>query len=142
MEENKYRSKCYDELFKILKKKNISKQIENEIYNKTVNTADNKIDCDWELSKFRYIYLRLILSIYNNLNKNGYIKIILIKQLTNKKLDIRLVELNPQNWEELIKNTSRNSLVQMLSISYYLQMCKCKKIDVHIINYKSVLDNL
>ena len=139
MEENKYRSKCYDELFKILKKKNISKQIENEIYNKTVNTADNKnISCDWELSKFRYIYLRLMLSIYNNLNKNGYVKNnFLIKQLTNKKLDVKdLVELNPQkmfpkNWEELIKReTAAHEILctnALASVTDIYKCGKCKK---------------
>ena len=139
MQENQYRTKCYNELFKILKKKTISKNIENAIYNKAIKVAENKnISFDWSLTKFRYIYLRLVLSIYNNLNKNGYVKNnFLIKQLNNKNIDVKdLVEYNPQkmfpkNWEELIKReTAAHEILctnALASVTDIYKCGKCKK---------------
>ena len=139
MEDNQYRKKCYDELFKILKKKGISRDIEESIYKKSVKTAEEKnISFDWNSSKFRYIYLRLVLSIYNNLDKNGYVKNnYLIKEINNKKLSVdNLVELNPQkmypkNWEELIKReTAAHEILctnALASVTDIYKCGKCKK---------------
>ena len=139
MEQNQYRQKCYKELNNILKKKKLSNELEEAIYKKCYTQAlDKNISTEWSSPTFGNMYLRLVLSIYNNLNKNGYVgNDYLINELKSNRIKpSELVELNPQkmypkNWEELIKReTAAHEILctnALASVTDIYKCGKCKK---------------
>ena len=104
-----------NKLLTIVNDVQLSRQIEQSIYNYTIKRSLEKdIERNWNNSVFLNIYLLKTRSIYSNLHKDSYIKNenLLIK-LKNKSIDATKIafmsnmDLYPENWGKILEKKSK-----------------------------------
>ena len=109
------RNKIVNKFINIINIEKISRQIEQSIYNYTIEKSiKTEIERNWNNKLFLDIYLSKVRSIYSNLNKDTYIKNKnLLNKILNKEIDptkiafISNMNLYPENWEKILEKKSK-----------------------------------
>lgn len=104
-----------NKLHNIVNDVQLSRQIEQSIYNYTIKRSLEKdIERNWTNKVFLNIYLLKTRSIYSNLYKESYIKNEnLLHKLKNKTIDATNIafmsnmDLYPENWEKILEKKSK-----------------------------------
>ena len=107
---------CISKFNKLLKDDDISNEIEKSIYQFSIEQSKIKgIQIDIENKYFKRIYFNKIITLYNNLDENSYIKnTSFLKRLLNKEFDINRIaflspqEINPENWQVYLDRQQAN----------------------------------
>ena len=136
---DEFRHNLRKKLQLIVKKENISINLEKAIFNYTINEAKTrKIVRKWDNKYFVQIYMNRFRSIYNNINpKSSTYNKTLLRKLKNKKLKPQKLafmthqEMNPKIWKELvdakIKRDKNLTEVDMSAATDEFKCYKCKK---------------
>ena len=101
---------CINKFNTLLNDIDLSKKIENSIYNYTINQSKKKgIELDIENKYFLRIYVNKIISLYNNLDKDSYIKNNnFYDKVINGEIDIENIanltpqEINSEHWKKYL----------------------------------------
>ena len=104
-----------NKFLKLVNNTKISREIEQSIYNYTIEKCIKKdIERNWNNKLFINIYLSKIRSIYSNLDQNSYIQNVnLLKKVLNKDIDSTKIafmsnmDLYPENWEKILEKKSK-----------------------------------
>ena len=138
MESTKQRTKVATQFNEIINNEDISKKIEESIYNHVVNICKNKkIKISFNNKYFNRYYINKCISIYDNINPNSYIKnSTLIDKIYNDEINIGKIadyspqQLFPEHWNKLIekKNTQDEILYskKTIPITDRFKCPKCK----------------
>jgi transcription elongation factor S-II len=110
------RSLCISKFNSLLNNEDISTKIENSIYNFTLIQCENKgIESDINNNYFKRIYVNKIITLYNNLDKNSYVKNdSFLERLFNNDFDIsKIAFLTPQDihkdhWKKYLDRQDAN----------------------------------
>ena len=133
-----FRKNLRKSIKKIIKKDNISLNLEKAIFNYTIHEAKiRKIVRKWDNKYFVQIYMNRFRSIYNNINpKSSTYNKTLLRKLKNKKLKPQKLafmthqEMNPKIWKELvdakIKRDKNLTEVDMSAATDEFKCYKCK----------------
>lgn len=105
-----FRANIVKKLNKLIRKKNITVNIEKGIYNYTIQEAKNRhVIRKWDNIYFVTLYLDKFRSIYNNLNKKGLVgNKNLIKRLKEGEFNphelafMKHHQMCPEKWDKLI----------------------------------------
>ena len=128
----------------IIKNKRISKDIEQGIYNYTLDYTENKnISNDLENEIFRKIYTNKCISIYSNLNKKSYIQNKrLLQRLKDGEFEAsQLAFINPQttfpeNWKKLIdEKYKRDKILYEVRTEQATDIYKCGRCKKRMCTY-------
>lgn len=137
LNEKDFRGNVIDMLWKKIKNKKISRNLEKGIFNYAIKRAkDKKIVRKWENNYFTQLYMDRLRSINNNLDKTKEGKK-LLQLLKKKKLKPQVLafmshqEMKPSIWEELISvkiKRDKNLTEENLSAATDEFTCwKCRK---------------
>ena len=125
----------------------ISRKIEKSIYNYIINLSKEKnIQRSWSNVVFINLYRSKILSIYSNLDQNGYIK---NDQLLNNIKDgtikpenvgeLSVYDIFPDNWKELLNiKSKRDKIKYELKPEAMTTLFKCRKCGSRETSYYEV----
>tara|TARA_Y100001970_G_scaffold287449_1_gene412155 strand:+ start:2863 stop:3393 length:531 start_codon:yes stop_codon:yes gene_type:complete len=125
----------------------ISRKIEKSIYNYIINLSKEKnIQRSWSNVVFLNLYRSKILSIYSNLDQNGYIK---NDQLLNNIKDgtikpenvgeLSVYDIFPDNWKELLNiKSKRDKIKYELKPEAMTTLFKCRKCGSRETSYYEV----
>jgi DNA-directed RNA polymerase subunit M/transcription elongation factor TFIIS len=110
------RELCINKFNLLLNDLDMCTNIENSIYNFTINQSKIKgINPDIEDKYFKRIYVNKIITLYTNLDKNSYIKNNnFIEKIYEKDFDIKNIafltpqEINKEHWKKYIDRQSAN----------------------------------
>jgi len=150
-EPNTFRQNINDEIYKFLKNKKKSKNVEKGIYNFAVKKArDKNVVRKWDNEYFVQIYVDRFRSIYNNINPEiaGYNKE-LYKNIKSSKFDLKKLEtmthkeMNFKVWKVIIdeqlkrvKNMANDDM-SAATDQYYCHKCKERKCVYYQIQIRS-----
>ena len=151
MNDNTIRDSIIDILYEVIKNKQITKKVEVGLYNWTIEFSEkNDILKKWSNQKFKNLYVRKAMSLYDNLNKKGYIKNNrLLTRLKKKQFEAgRLAfmspsELFPENWkkeiDELTKINSKawEDRVELATDQFTCSRCKESKCSYYELQTRS-----
>jgi len=130
------RNKSYGLINKIVENEKISRQIEQSIYNSSIQfSSENNIKRNWENKIFKSLYLSRIRSIYTNLKEDSYLQNknfktrILENDIDPKKISILSnYDIFPEIWEELLLKLAENDKLKYeLKPEAMTDMFKCRK---------------
>ena len=130
------RSKCISILMKELKNEQKCRQIEQNIYNSTIQYAISKnFNRNWENKHFKNIYFARIRSFYTNIKSSSYLHNIEFKNnIENGTIDCSTIssltpyDIFPENWKDLIDCKMRkDKLKYELKPEAMTDMFKCNK---------------
>ena len=130
------RNKSYSILNNVLENEKISRQIEQSIYNSSIQySSENNIKRDWSNDIFKSLYLSRIRSIYTNLKGDSYLqnknfkKKILDNDIDPKKISsLSNYDIFPELWKELLgKLAEKDKLKYELKPEAMTDMFKCRK---------------
>ena len=133
---DKIRNNCVIKLNNIIKDEQLSRNIEKNIYNILINNAiENNINRKWSNKIFLNLYLSKIRSIYNNLNKDSYVKnYYLIDKIKNGDIKpddlskLSVYEIHPENWREIIdEKIKRDKMKYEIKPESMTERYKCRK---------------
>ena len=136
---NKYRTKGFNVINSIIKNENITKIIENSIYNYTVNKSKlYNYELNFVDKLFRLTYKNKLMSLYVNIDPNSYINNKnLLNRVNNEDFDLNKIafmnpyELFPEQWEEIIKKKKAKKELEYSrnagQITYTYKCSRCKK---------------
>ena len=123
---SKQRTKVIKEFDDIINNNEISKRIEESIFNYVVNICQNKkIKTSFSNKYFSRYYLNKCISLYDNINPKSYIKNVnLLTKIYNDEINIDKIaeytpqQLYPEQWNKLIekKNTQDENLYSKKAI--------------------------
>ena len=107
---------CIHKFNSLLNDLELSKDIELSIYNFTIEQSKLKgIDKNIDDKYFKRIYVNKIISLYNNLDENSYVKnTSFLKRLYNKDFDVSNIaflspqEINKEHWKKYVDKQSAN----------------------------------
>jgi transcription elongation factor S-II len=110
------RQLCVNKFNTLIDNIEISKSIENSIYNFTLDQSKIKgIEPNIDDKYFKRIYVNKIITLFNNLDKKSYIKnSSFIDRLLNNDFDIENIaylspqEINKEHWKKYIDRQSAN----------------------------------
>jgi DNA-directed RNA polymerase subunit M/transcription elongation factor TFIIS len=110
------RELCISKFNSLLNDLNLSTQIENSIYNYTLNLATIKgTEINIEQKYFKRIYVNKIISLYNNLDKDSYIKNNnFYDRLIDKDFDVKDIaflspqEIHKDHWKKYLDRQTAN----------------------------------
>jgi transcription elongation factor S-II len=110
------RELCVDKFNSLLKNLNISEKIENSIYNYSLKQAKLKgIEINIENNFFKRIYVNKVITLYNNLDSDSYIKnnnfINLINDPSFDIINIAFLspqEINKEHWKKYLDKQIAN----------------------------------
>jgi DNA-directed RNA polymerase subunit M/transcription elongation factor TFIIS len=131
----------------IIKKKSISRRIEQSIFNYIIGVAKQKnITRGWNNSIFKKLYLSKVRSIYSNLDSESYIenktflKRILEKQLKDTEIGrLTTQDIFPENWEKLLEEKiKRDKIKYELKPEAMTSAFKCRKCGSRETSYYEV----
>ena len=113
---SKERDICIKKFNTLLNDIKLSEEIENSIYNYTIDKAKCQgIEYDFKNNYFKRIYVNKIITLYNNLDKNSYIKdVSFLDRLLNKEFDVKDIaflspqEINIEHWKKRIERQNAN----------------------------------
>jgi len=102
------RNLCIKKFNSLLNDIDLSEKIENSIYNYTIKQSEIKgIDVNIEDSYFKRIYVNKIISLYNNLDKESYVKNSnFLNNVINNDINIDDIaflspqEINKEHWKK------------------------------------------
>jgi transcription elongation factor S-II len=123
-------------LNKILHNDKISRQIEQSIYNSSIQySTETNIERNWSNNIFKSLYISRVRSIYANLNEDSYLqnknfkmKIIENKIDPKKITSLSNYDIFPEIWEELLMKLADNDkLKKELKPEAMTDMFKCRK---------------
>ena len=129
---------------KIILNEKISRQIEQSIYNSTIQFSyENNIKKHWDNKIFKSLYLSRIRSIYTNLKDDSYLKNVNFKtKILENDIDPKQIstlsnyDIFPEVWEELIlKLSEKDKLKYELKPEAMTDMFKCGKCDSRSCSY-------
>ena len=110
------RTVCINKFNSLINNNDISKEIESSIYNYSIEQA--KIRCIEPLMSdkfFRRIYVNKIITLYNNIDKESYIKNNhFLERLLNNEFDVKNIaflspkDINKEHWKSYIDRQSAN----------------------------------
>mgnify|MGYP000527676983 CR=1 FL=1 len=121
---------------KILNNDKISRQIEQSIYNSSIQySTETNIERNWSNNIFKSLYISRVRSIYANLNEDSYLqnknfkmKIIENKIDPKKITSLSNYDIFPEIWEELLMKLAENDkLKKELKPEAMTDMFKCRK---------------
>ena len=110
------RELCISKFNSLLNDLDLSTQIESSIYNYTLNLATIKgTEINIEQKYFKRIYVNKIISLYNNLDKDSYIKNNnFYDRLINKEFDVKDIaflspqEIHKDHWKKYLDRQTAN----------------------------------
>lgn len=110
------RELCISKFNSLLNDLDLSKQIENSIYNYALNLATIKgTEINIEQKYFKRIYVNKIISLYNNLDKDSYIKNNnFYDRLIDKEFDVKDIaflspqEIHKDHWKKYLDRQTAN----------------------------------
>jgi len=138
------RNQSCGKLNKIILNEKISRQIEQSMYNSTIQfSSENNIKKNWENKIFKSLYLARIRSIYTNLKEDSYLKNKNFKtKLLENDIDPKQIstlsnyDIFPEVWEELIlKLSEKDKLKYELKPEAMTDMFKCRKCESRSCSY-------
>jgi len=130
------RNQSFALLNKIVKNAKISRQIEQSIYNSSLQySTETNIERNWTNNIFKSLYISRVRSIYANLNEDSYLqnKNFKMKIIENKYDPKTITSLSnydifPEVWEELLMKLAENDkLKKELKPEAMTDMFKCRK---------------
>ena len=144
------RQLCIQKFNSLLNDIEMSKKIENSIYTFTLNQSELKgIDKDMKNKYFKRIYVNKIMTLYNNLDKDSYIKNIdFIDRLNNNEFDINNIanllpqEINSTHWKKYIDTQNANDeflfsrKTGILTEEYKCRRCKENKCTYYLLQVR------
>jgi transcription elongation factor S-II len=135
--ENFIRNSCINKLNNIINNNDISKKVEDGIYQYVVDNICHKknLPVNWNNSYFRRAYMNKCLSIYVNLNRESYVKNNeLILRLYSNEIDpyklafMTPQELFPENWEIFMaKKKAKDEYLYAKKLECYTDIYWCKR---------------
>jgi transcription elongation factor S-II len=107
---------CINKFNTILKDIELSKKIEDSIYNYTLSQTEIKgIEPDIEDKYFKRIYVNKIITLYNNIDENSYVgNKHFLNRIINNDFDINEIaflspqEINKEHWKKYLDRQSAN----------------------------------
>jgi transcription elongation factor S-II len=110
------RELCITKLNTILNNINISKNVEDSIYEYTLQQSKMKgIEQNIENKYFKRIYVNKLITLFNNLDKNSYIKnTSFIDRISEEGFDINNIaflspqEINKEHWKKYLDRQTAN----------------------------------
>lgn len=147
----KYRNIGFNKINEIIKNENISKVIENSIYNYTIYKSNNfnYIMC-FSNELFRLTYKNKLLSLYLNINPKTYIKNnYLLPKILNNEINLNNIafmepqELCPEKWDDIIKKKKAKRELEIskfagqITYMYTCSRCKNKKCSYYRLQTRS-----
>lgn len=133
-----------NKFYTLVKNKKISKEIELGIYNYTLGYTENKnISNDLENEIFRKIYTNKCISIYSNLNKKSYIQNKrLLQRLKDGEFDasqlafIKPQTTFPEHWKQLIdEKYKRDKILYEVRTEQATDIYKCGRCKKRMCTY-------
>ena len=133
---DKIRDSCVQKINVLLDNNSLSRNIEKNIYNITINySKEHNINRKWDNKTFYNLYFSKIRSIYSNLNKDSYIKnnylLDKVKSGDIKPDDISklsVYEIHPDNWKEIIDaKIKRDKMKYEIKPEAMTERYKCRK---------------
>jgi len=130
------RNQSYTLLDKIVGNEKISRQIEQSIYNSSIQySSENNIKRNWANNIFKSLYLARIRSIYTNLKGDSYLQNKNFKaRILDNDIDPRTIsslsnyDIFPELWEELLLRLSeKDKLKYELKPEAMTDIFKCRK---------------
>ena len=130
------RNQSYTLLDKIVGNEKISRQIEQSIYNSSIQySSENNIKRNWSNNIFKSLYLARIRSIYTNLKGDSYLQNKNFKaRILDNEIDPRTIsslsnyDIFPELWEELLLRLSeKDKLKYELKPEAMTDIFKCRK---------------
>jgi transcription elongation factor S-II len=128
------RDKCILTLNEILNNMDISKKIEESIYQYTVSKSTDKcIDENIENKYFKRIYVNKLISLYNNLNPETYIQNKnFLSRILNQEIDIDNIafltpqEIHKDHWKKYLdRQTANDEFLYSRTVGTRTQEYKC-----------------
>jgi len=133
--EETIRESCKNKINDIVCNEDISLKIEQSIYDSVINqnTNEKKIPIDWNNFNFRRGYMNKCRSIYENLDKNSYIKNTqLLDKILNGEIDPSKIafltpqQLFPENWNKFLdKKEAENEYRYTKKMEAFTEEYKC-----------------
>ncbi len=136
MSETEIRKKCIQQFDKLLDNIDVSTKIEESIYNYTIHkTYNQNISPNWNNKILKRIYMNKCMTIYNNLNKDSYVKNdYLLDKILNGDVDPKNIadltpqQLHPDNWSDLIdKKIAKDEFIYAKKVMNWTDEYKCSK---------------
>jgi len=130
------RNQSHALLDKIVENEKKSRQIEQSIYNSSIQySSENNIKRNWSNKIFKSLYLSRIRSIYTNLREDSYLQNKNLKtKILENDIDPRKIsslsnyDIFPEVWEELLqKLAEKDKLKYDLKPEAMTDMFKCRK---------------
>ena len=135
------RELCINKFNSLLNDFELSKQIEDSIYKYAISQAELKgIEPSIEDNFFKRIYVNKIITLYNNLDENSYVKNTnFIKRLHNREFDVKDIsflspqDINKEHWKKYLDRQSANDeflysrTAGIRTNEYMCGRCRCKE---------------
>jgi DNA-directed RNA polymerase subunit M/transcription elongation factor TFIIS len=110
------RQTCIDKFDNLLQDIDLSTKIENSIYNYSIKQAEiSGIDSNIDDKYFKRIYVNKIITLYNNLDKESYVKNeYFLKRLLDGEFDIENIaflspqDINKEHWKKYLDRQNAN----------------------------------
>ena len=145
------RELCISKFNTLLNDEGISREIEDSIYNYTISNLNTKgITVNIGDKHFKRIYVNKILTLYNNLDKNSYVKNdFFLTRLYNKEFNIKEIaflspqEINKEHWKKYIDRQYANDeflysrTAGIRTSDYKCGRCKEKKCTYYQLQVRS-----
>ena len=135
------RELCINKFNSLLNDVELSKEIEDSIYKYAISQAELKgIEPSIDDKFFKRIYVNKIITLYNNLDENSYVKNTnFIKRLHNREFDIKDIsflspqDINKEHWKKYLDRQSANDeflysrTAGIRTNEYMCGRCRCKE---------------
>jgi len=110
------RELCITQFNKLLNDEELSKKIEESIYNYTIHQCEvRSIDSTIQNKYFKRIYVNKFITLYNNIDKNSYVKNYnFLDRIYNNDIDIKNIafltpqEIHKDHWKKYLDRQSAN----------------------------------
>ena len=145
--EDKFRSSVVEFIDKELNNNNISRNIEQSVYNSSIQLASKKgIKRKWMNNVFKNLYLSKIRSFYSNIKEDSYIQNkefknrILSGEINPTKIaEVSIYDIFPDVWKDLIdEKTKKDKLKYELKPEAMTDVFKCRKCGSRSCSYYEV----
>lgn len=135
------RELCINKFNSLLNDFELSQEIEDSIYKYAITQAELKgIEPSIDDNFFKRIYVNKIITLYNNLDENSYVKNTnFIKRLHNREFDIKDIsflspqDINKDHWKKYLDRQSANDeflysrTAGIRTNEYMCGRCRCKE---------------
>lgn len=135
------RELCINKFNSLLNDVELSKEIEDSIYKYAILQSELKgIEPSIDDNFFKRIYVNKIITLYNNLDENSYVKNTnFIKRLRNREFNIKDIsflspqDINKEHWKKYLDRQSANDeflysrTAGIRTNEYMCGRCRCKE---------------